>query len=412
MTSGSAHQAPHEPSEFDDADDEVSELTRRMAGDWQVLRHPVVVRSLAGAAIATMIILWPSRTDQVLARLIGLGLASIGAITIWSTRRERTRDRLRVGGAVVIAVVGLALLAAAPDRADDRLGQGLGVLAILIAANLVVEVVRGRRTDRAWPIMQAALLASVGGLLIRFPEALLQTTIALAGLGWLALSLIVITRSLDPEVEGVTSYTDATSLVAAWLRERPKAADDRRLLYGKILYEGPDATQRIGRFFTLMGFASVIASGGIIADSTAVVIGAMLIAPLMTPLMGMAISLVMGWPNRLGRAALVAAGGIVFAITIGALIGIVSPASFETSTNAQILSRISPTTLDLLVAVAAGAAGAYGLSRPDVSDSLPGVAIAISLVRRSRWWVSPSRRATWTPLGERRCCSPRTCWQS
>ncbi|MFT4655910.1 MAG: putative membrane protein [Ilumatobacter sp.] len=48
------------------------------------------------------------------------------------------------------------------------------------------------------------------------------------------------------------------------------------------------------RFGILMTFAAA----GVIADSTAVVIGAMLIAPLMTPLMGMALSLAMGWPNR------------------------------------------------------------------------------------------------------------------
>jgi uncharacterized hydrophobic protein (TIGR00271 family) len=129
-----------------------------------------------------------------------------------------------------------------------------------------------------------------------------------------------------------------------------------------------------------MGFASVIASMGVVTDSTAVVIGAMLIAPLMTPLMGMAISLVMGWPKRLKRSALVASAGIVFAIGIGALIGLIVPAVIDTTTNSQIISRSSPTILDLIIALAAGAAGAYGLSRPDVSDSLPGVAIAIALV--------------------------------
>jgi len=100
----------------------------------------------------------------------------------------------------------------------------------------------------------------------------------------------------------------------------------------------------------------------------------------MTPLMGMAISLVMGWPRHLARNALVAVGGIVFAIGIGILLGLIVTATIDTETNAQIVSRVSPTTLDLVVALTAGAAGAYGLSRPDVSDALPGVAIAISLV--------------------------------
>ncbi len=52
----------------------------------------------------------------------------------------------------------------------------------------------------------------------------------------------------------------------------------------------------------------------------------------------------------------------------------------DVATNSQIASRITPTLLDLGIALAAGAAGAYALSRHDVSDSLPGVAVAIALV--------------------------------
>lgn len=130
----------------------------------------------------------------------------------------------------------------------------------------------------------------------------------------------------------------------------------------------------------LMVFASVIAAMGVIADSTAVVVGAMLIAPLMTPLMAMALSLVMGWPNRLARSALVALGGVLLAIGVGFVAGLAEVTIVDTLTNSQIVSRSNPTLVDLVIAVAAGAAGAYGLSRRDVSNSLPGVAIAIALV--------------------------------
>ncbi len=129
-----------------------------------------------------------------------------------------------------------------------------------------------------------------------------------------------------------------------------------------------------------MVFASIIASMGVVADSTAVVVGAMLIAPLMTPLMAMALSLTMGWPNRLGRSSLIALTGIALAIGIGFVIGLADFTIVDTMTNTQIVSRSNPTTIDLVTACAAGAAGAYGLSRPDVSNSLPGVAIAIALV--------------------------------
>lgn len=169
-------------------------------------------------------------------------------------------------------------------------------------------------------------------------------------------------------------------LVIDWLRDRPKTADDRRTLYSKILYEGPDLGRRVARFVTLMTFAAVIATMGVLNDSTAVVIGAMLIAPLMTPLMGIAISVVMGWPNRLSRSAAIALVGVLLTIAISYLLTRMAPATFDPTTNGQIISRSTPTVVDLIIATAAGAAGAYGLSRPDVSDALPGVAIAISLV--------------------------------
>jgi uncharacterized membrane protein len=88
----------------------------------------------------------------------------------------------------------------------------------------------------------------------------------------------------------------------------------------------------------------------------------------------------MGWPNRLLRSSAIALLGIVLTIGISYLLTRVAPATFDASTNDQIVSRANPTIIDLITATAAGAAGAYGLSRRDVSDALPGVAIAISLV--------------------------------
>ena len=168
--------------------------------------------------------------------------------------------------------------------------------------------------------------------------------------------------------------------VSNLLQRQPDMAETRETLQAKVFFEGPEAPVRFGRFAVLMAFASVIASIGVVAQSTAVVIGAMLIAPLMTPLLGMALSASMGWLRRFRRAAFVALAGIVVAIGTGVIVGAVSPHHVNVATNTEVLSRISPTILDLAIAVAAGAAGAFALSRRDVSDSLPGVAVAIALV--------------------------------
>ena len=68
---------------------------------------------------------------------------------------------------------------------------------------------------------------------------------------------------------------------------------------------------------------------GVVTDSMVIVIGAMLIAPLMTPLMAIAVSLVMGWTNRLAMAVLIATAGVLLIIGIGILLGLIVPVAIS-----------------------------------------------------------------------------------
>lgn len=68
---------------------------------------------------------------------------------------------------------------------------------------------------------------------------------------------------------------------------------------------------------------------GVVTDSMVIVIGAMLIAPLMTPLMAIAVSLVMGWTNRLAMAVLIATAGVLLTIGIGILLGLIVPVAIS-----------------------------------------------------------------------------------
>ncbi len=352
--------------------------------DARLLRSPVVVRAVAGIAAASMVLAWPGRTDRVLARLIGLAILALAVTGLWASLRQRPRRLIDLAsGLVGLAAAGALLLS--PNQSEVALARlvaiGIGIVALRDLARLRTDhrpKIDGDST--AWIVSRSLALLGIAALLLSFPAEVFAAVTTIAALGWIGLSLLVIVASLDARTSGTTNYAASLQLVAAWLAERHKSVDDRQALYSKLLYEGPAAARRAVRFFTLMTFAAVIASMGVITDSTAVVIGAMLIAPLMTPLMGMAISLVMGWPRRLGQSALIAAAGILLAIAVGAVLGLVSPGVIDTASNSQVIARSSPTILDLITALAAGAAGAYGLSRPDVSDSLPGVAIAISLV--------------------------------
>lgn len=365
-------------AEFEDIEEEPGFDLGRL--DLRQLRHPVVVRAIAGIVLASAVLLWPQRTDRILARLVGIALIAIASTSIWSAIRARANRGL----VVTVGLVGLAIgvfLLISPERSETALGRLIGVMLVAVAVRDVVQVARSREIDnRIWLLARSAAIGGAGALLLLFPIEVLSAMTTIAAIGWIAVSLLVLVVALDRSIAGVANYSDVSGLIGLWLADRPKSVDDRQALYGKVLYDGSGASKRIIRFFTLMTFAAIIASMGVITDSTAVVIGAMLIAPLMTPLMGMAMSLVMGWPNRLARSALIAVGGITLAITIGVLLGLIAPTVIDVDTNSQILARSSPTILDLITAIGAGAAGAYGLSRPDVSDSLPGVAIAISLV--------------------------------
>ncbi|WP_030191010.1 DUF389 domain-containing protein [Streptomyces violaceorubidus] len=130
-------------------------------------------------------------------------------------------------------------------------------------------------------------------------------------------------------------------------------------------------------FWTMLTLAAVIAACGILTDSTATVVGAMIIAPLSTPIMGIALGAVQ---RRRSTAAAFVGLGCLLVMLIGAVASLVVPQSYDLLTNGQISGRTSPGLLDLVSALATGFAGAVALARKDVAAVLPGVAIAISLV--------------------------------
>lgn len=135
------------------------------------------------------------------------------------------------------------------------------------------------------------------------------------------------------------------------------------------------------KFWVLLGLASVIATAGVVSDSTATVIGAMIVAPLMTPILGSALAVVLADRRHLTRSVVLVMAGALAVIAIAFLIGVLVGAPPDAyATNSQVTGRISPRLIDLLAALATGTVGAFALVRSDVSDALPGVAIAISLV--------------------------------
>jgi uncharacterized hydrophobic protein (TIGR00271 family) len=131
------------------------------------------------------------------------------------------------------------------------------------------------------------------------------------------------------------------------------------------------------RFYLLLTTAALIAAFGLIANSTAVIIGAMLVSPLMTPIIGSSLGLVIGDTRLFANSLRSVIVGSVLAILFSALLGFL-PLALEATP--EMLSRVRPTLLDLFVAVLAGFAGSYAMIDEKVSPALPGVAIATAIV--------------------------------
>lgn len=130
-------------------------------------------------------------------------------------------------------------------------------------------------------------------------------------------------------------------------------------------------------FYFLLGLSGVIATLGLLANSVAIIIGAMIIAPLIGPITGIAYSATIANRRLLRRSLLTLATGVLFTVFISFLVALL--VGLRTITP-EILSRTNPTLIDLAIALAAGAAGAFANTRRRIADALPGVAIAVALV--------------------------------
>ena len=137
---------------------------------------------------------------------------------------------------------------------------------------------------------------------------------------------------------------------------------------------------KVTQFWVLLVLASVVAAGGVVGDSTPAVIGAMIMTPLATPLYGVALAGVIGSRRHLRNALLLLAAGVAVSVLVGVLMALLTFERMPLDANPQIIGRTAPTVLDLVVAIAAGLAGAFALVRRDVANILAGVAIAITLV--------------------------------
>ena len=184
-------------------------------------------------------------------------------------------------------------------------------------------------------------------------------------------------------VEPSSAVVDTNNLVEMLAVSPPGHDEDHwvyssgervRILQSLFLADG---SPWVGRFGFLLAMSVVIATLGLANDQPAAVIAAMVVAPLMTPVLGIAASLTLGLVRQTVRLVLIVAVSSILAVAIAWAIS-ASLAVHELT--AEEMSRTTPRLRDLVIALAAGGAGMYSVVRKDLSGVVPGVAIAVALV--------------------------------
>lgn len=166
----------------------------------------------------------------------------------------------------------------------------------------------------------------------------------------------------------------------SWWQRRRVEPEERDRVLGELFAEADRWRPFVYRSTFLQVMSVTVAVVGITADSAALVIGAMLLSPLMIPVVAVSAALVMVWPRRLVSALAVVAVASAGSMALAWLLSTLIPDPLVGRLPAELLARTRPTLLDLVVALAAGAAGAYSLVREEVGRALPGVAVAVALV--------------------------------
>ncbi|WP_159790172.1 TIGR00341 family protein [Sodalinema gerasimenkoae] len=147
-----------------------------------------------------------------------------------------------------------------------------------------------------------------------------------------------------------------------------------------VLSQEISGDSKLNLNFIFLSVAScIIATCGLLLNSPAVIIGAMIVAPLMLPLRGLALGAMKGDVFLFRRGITTLLVGTIISLVLSAVIGAVANIPL-TEFSPEILARTQPNLLDLVIALAAGAVGGFAKVRPKISDAIAGTAISVALM--------------------------------
>lgn len=130
-------------------------------------------------------------------------------------------------------------------------------------------------------------------------------------------------------------------------------------------------------YYVLTILSCIIATTGLIQGSTATIIGAMIVAPLMTPILATSLGVIWGDFHLIKTSVGSILKGVFWAVIISAILAFFIPIP---GFSEEIISRTKPSLFDIVVAIASGTVGAYGYANKKISNTLVGIAIAVALM--------------------------------
>jgi len=355
----------------------------------QDVTNPATTKGAIAVVCGLALMVSPDLSIAIVERVAGLGLLTTGLLDLWyaiTGRGERGQNSrlLSLGRGVAGVTVGLVLLIARQETLD----LVVVLLALYLVARGLLSLLAGllgRDSSRrgARLTIGAAALA-LGILLLAVPRSLADGIIVAGAMVALVIGAILLAYGLRVGAPAASPIDVQSATIAEiiwdWVRASDIGNERRAGLAETMYFENPGRAPKLLAWWVMLLLSVAIATFAVLQDSTAVVIGAMLIAPLMTPILGLAGALVNGWRRRAGSSAMLVALGVIGAVALAYLISDWVPALVGFESNSQVISRVNPTFVDMLIALCAGAAGAFATVNSRLASSIAGVAIAVALV--------------------------------
>ncbi|MXV62305.1 TIGR00341 family protein [Natronorubrum sp. JWXQ-INN-674] len=192
-------------------------------------------------------------------------------------------------------------------------------------------------------------------------------------------------RDAGLDEESYTVVTAAETIVSSRTDELTREFDGTRISREELQSRAADLAPAASTYFVLLVVSTAIATAGLLLNSAATIIGAMVVAPLMGPALTASVGVVVDDDALATRGVVLQVAGLGVAVATAAVIGwalrgtVLLPPGFDITTVPEISERTTPSVLALFLALGSGVAGVVSLVR-DVGSVLVGVAIAVALV--------------------------------